>query len=119
MTVPDGLLQVTITDEDVARLRALVGETTLTDQQLAEALAITLTEDGTLDFNLAAADVWSQKAAAAAELVDTAESGSSRKLSDIAKNALLMEKSFRAKAEEALVVEEVVARPKVNSITRG
>jgi len=119
MTVPDGLLSVTITDEDVARLRTLVGETTLTDQQLAEILALTLTPAGELDFNLAAADVWSQKAAAAAELVDVSESGSSRKLSDVAKNALAMEKAFREKAAATVVVEDVVVRPKVGSIVRG
>lgn len=46
--------------------------------------------DDSTTLNAAAARVWSEKAAVFAELVDVSESGSSRKLSDLRKNALEM-----------------------------
>lgn len=62
-------------------------DTTYPDDMLSE-LIDSLGVDG------AAAQIWREKAAASAEMVDTTESGSSRKLSDLHKNALDMAAGF-------------------------
>jgi hypothetical protein len=48
------------------------------------------------NLRLAAAVIWEQKAAAAAALVDTTESGSSRRLGSLYNNYLAMAKQYRA-----------------------
>jgi phage portal protein BeeE len=55
-------------------------------------LAILIDQQGSV--SAAAAAVWRYKAAAMATMVDTTESGSSRKLSDLHKNALEMAAGF-------------------------
>lgn len=47
----------------------------------------------------AASDIWMLKAAEAADFVDTAESGSSRKMSQLADNALRMAQAMKAEDE--------------------
>jgi hypothetical protein len=48
----------------------------------------------TLGFELAAAQLWTEKAASYAGLVDVTESGSSRRMSQLASNALKMAEAF-------------------------
>lgn len=52
----------------------------------------------------AAAVIWREKAAATSGLVDVSESGSSRKLSDVSKNALEMAKGFDSVVQQTVVV---------------
>jgi hypothetical protein len=59
-----------------------------TDEVYTDAVIDGMIED--LGFNAAVAAVWTEKAASAAGLVDTTESGSSRKLSDLHKQYLAM-----------------------------
>lgn len=59
------------------------------DDLLAEIL------DAETSVAAAAAVIWREKAAALAAMVDTTESGSSRKLSDLHANALAMAKGFQ------------------------
>lgn len=82
------------TPAEIARLRRLIGEPNdtapWTDAALAEII------DNSDDLDLAALEVWEAKAASAASMVDTAESGSSRKLSQLHEQALKMVAHYRA-----------------------
>lgn len=73
---------------DIVRLRLLIGEpddtTPWTDDVLAGII------DGADDLNTAALEVWEAKAASAASMVDTTESGSSRRMSQLHDQALKM-----------------------------
>jgi hypothetical protein len=80
------------TTEEVAELRRMIAEpseTTYTD------LALSALIDAS-NLYQAAVSIWSQKASAYAGLVDITESGSSRKLSDLQKNALAMASFYKA-----------------------
>lgn len=70
------------------------GESDYNDDQLDAILAA---NDG--DLPAAAAAVWREKAAAAAELVDLTEGASSRKLSDLSANALRMADMYQDQAD--------------------
>jgi hypothetical protein len=74
-------------DATIARFRRM---TDLEDDDpvYTDAVIDGMIED--LGFNAAVAAVWTEKAASAAGLVDTTESGSSRKLSDLHKQYLDM-----------------------------
>lgn len=78
--------------EEIARLRLLVGEPdseVYTDEDLD-----TRIETADSDLNKASYEIWTEKAAAAAELVDISEGGSSRKMGDIYEQALSMARHF-------------------------
>ena len=81
------------TPEQIAALRLLIAEpadsATYTDAVLGA--MIDAADD---ELNQAAYEVWVQKAAAAAELVDISEGGSTRKMGDIYEQALSMAKHF-------------------------
>lgn len=100
--------------EEVASLRRMVAEptdTTYTDEALSALIDTEESVEG------AAGVVWREKAASAATLVNVSESGSSRSLSDIHKNALAMAKFY-----EALDVTEdeiIAAAPFTSSIERS
>lgn len=70
------------------------GESDYNDDQLNAILA---ENDGNLP--AAAAAVWREKAAKAAELVDLVEGASSRKLSDLSANALRMAAMYQGQAD--------------------
>jgi|SRR5918994_2134873 hypothetical protein len=78
---------------EIARLRRLIGEPTdtapWTDAILADII------DNADDLDTAALEVWEAKAASAASMVDTAESGSSRRLSQLHEQALKMVAHYR------------------------
>jgi hypothetical protein len=88
------------TVEQIATLRIYVAEpdeTDWTDEMLSSVI------DSTSSLNLAAVEVWDSKAAAAATLVDISEGGSSRKNSDLLKNAQIMRGLFYDREQTALV----------------
>jgi len=68
------------TESELARLRRMT-DLDPTDEVYTDSLLDGIIED--LGFESAAAQVWREKAAAAAALVDTTESGSSRRLSGL------------------------------------
>lgn len=80
------------TIDEVHQLRRMTGldpdDTTYT----GELLSAYIDNLGTLE--AAASAVWAEKAAVAANLVDITESGSSRRLSQLADNALKMRTAF-------------------------
>jgi hypothetical protein len=79
------------TIEDVAQLRLMIGEpdeSTYTDAMLGALLDGYAT--ATIPLSRAARDIWYQKAAGYADLVDISEGGSQRKNGDLHKRALTM-----------------------------
>lgn len=78
---------------DIVRLRRLIGEPDdaepWTDAVLSDII------DDAADINSAALEVWEAKAAQSASFVDTTESGSSRKLSQVNDQALKMVDYFK------------------------
>lgn len=102
--------------EDVNKLRDLIGEPDesngWTNEKLAEII------DASASVVEAAAKVWTSKAATYATLVDVSESGSSRKLSDLHKNALAMSSHYN-QAHQATLPPVTTAGPVVNRIRRS
>lgn len=89
--------------EEVAQLRLLIAEGTpekYDDAQLSDIL-----DNAQGDQNQAAYEIWVQKAASAAELVDVSEGGSSRKMGDIYEQALTMANFFGAKVPGGVTPE--------------
>lgn len=89
------------TPEQVAALRLLIDEpdeTTYTDVALSNKIDA---RQGNLD--LAAYDVWTEKASAAADLVDVSEGGSSRKMGDLHEQAMAMAKFYAERAQSPVV----------------
>ncbi len=81
---------------EVQRLRSLTGYVEADpydDQQLSDLI-------DALGINRVAAMIWQQKAAQYASLVDTSESGSSRSMSQLHKNALTMAANFTKAAQD-------------------
>ena len=77
------------TEQQIARLRQLVGDTTLTDEQLGVII------DGATNFELAVAEVWQTLAAQYSTVTNLSEAGSSRSLGDLFKNAQAMATYYR------------------------
>lgn len=122
----DELLMVAVSGDvtgSITRVRRMVDETDLvntlyTDTQIQEYIDENTSVDG-IDYNGTAATIWEEKAGYYSALVDVSESGSSRKMSDMYKNALALAKLYRQKQTDSLPEEEpVVQRPKVASIVR-
>lgn len=103
---------VVVSGDEVARLRAVVGDTELTDADLA-AILVTMGS-----FDAAAAEVWGRKAASFASLVDVSESGSSRKLSDLHRNALAMQKMFTDRVAATAAPVASSSRARTRAIVR-
>lgn len=82
------------TVEEIAALRLLVAERIdaepYTDAGLSERI------DAAGDLNTVAAAIWQEKAAKYADLVDTSEGGSSRRMGDLHEQALNMVSHFRS-----------------------
>jgi hypothetical protein len=102
VAAPDVIVDgITVPGMYIDALRGMIGESALSDEQLATVLVANRNDDGTFNLNRAASDVWLGKAAQYAELVDVSESGSSRKLSDLHKNALTMAARYGSDDEAA------------------
>jgi hypothetical protein len=84
------------TAAQIAALRQLVNEPTTTpfDDATLGDLIDSLTVDG------AAAEVWTRKAASLSSAVDMSEGGSSRKNSDLMRNATAMAALFRGRVND-------------------
>lgn len=78
--------------DDIARLRRVTALEPA-DAVYTDSLLGGMIDD--LGFEAAASRVWQEKAAVAASLVDTTESGSSRRLSQLQENALRMSQQYR------------------------
>lgn len=96
---PEGTL--TGSTPPVTRLREMTDAGTEFDDSQLQATIDSNTDPvtGVIDYDAAARHIWSIKAARYAALVDVSESGSSRKLSDLHKNALAMVKQYTPSSE--------------------
>lgn len=102
------------TAEDVARLRRLTNEptdTTYTNIILSAYI------DAALTVELAASEVWLEKAAKYSALVDTTEGSSSRKMSQLRDAALKMAELYGGGS--AVVTPVAADRPRSRAIVRG
>lgn len=103
------------TAEQIAELRLLIAEPTgdvYTDEILS-----TIIDARSGEMNGAAYDVWVQKAAAAAELVDITEGGSSRKMGDVYEQALSMARHF-ANATPGGTAPDAPRYPRLSKLRR-
>lgn len=99
-------------DEDIETLVLMVGSELLTPEEMGKIIDL---NDGDLTF--AAAQVWEIRAGKYHGLVDITESGSSRKMSDLHKNALAMAANYRGRG--VIAEEEVTSgRSGTRRITR-
>lgn len=94
------------TTEQLAAIRLLIGAGALQDAEI-NSLIDQATTDGETDMLLAQASVWEALAARYHGLVDTSESGSSRSMSQMFKNATSMAAAIRAQitARDEVVIE--------------
>lgn len=70
------------------------------------------------NLNLASAQIWEEKAAKYSELVDTSESGSSRKQSSLFENAVKMVEYYTNKADEEEESDDLAGRARTRLIVR-
>jgi hypothetical protein len=85
------------TDEEVIQLRRLASYNDFEPYDDPQ-LSAMIDEGG---INRAAFRLWNEAASSAATLVNVSESGSSRNMGDVHKNALAMAKYFKGLADEA------------------
>lgn len=102
-------------DADIETLRRLVDEPT--EDIYSDTDLETLLDSG--DMNTSALSIWEEKMARYSTMVDTSESGSSRKNSDLFNSATRMAKYYRdilgVEEEETIDVSE---RPRTRRIVR-
>jgi hypothetical protein len=84
---------------EIAAFRLLIDEHD--DAQPYSDLSLSTRLDGATSTQSLAAEIWREKAATYASLVNVTESGSSRSMSDLHKNALNMAKEFAGADPEA------------------
>jgi len=108
---------------EIAYVRELISEPDdsngWTDARISTFIENNRNADGTINLKLPASDIWGVKATSYSTMVDVTESGSSRKMSDLLKNALLLQKSLR-EGDDGLpdVVDPLALRPRTRAITR-
>lgn len=105
------------TTEQIAQLKALLGPAGfgVNDTDLG-----VLIDSANGDLNKVAADRWGTYASSTANLVNVSESGSSRNMSEVHKNALNMAAYFRKLSESANPTPEPVSdRPRTRPIVRA
>lgn len=100
---------------DIARLRLMLGPNVLDDPTLGEVIDVTASTDP-LEW---AATAWEAVAGRYHSLVNISESGSSRQMSDMHKNALAMAAAYRKRLDAVAVVDEgITGRSTTRRITR-
>jgi Cdc6-like AAA superfamily ATPase len=102
------------TSEEVAALRRMTDEPTTTNYT---DLAFSAILDAATSAEAAAAAVWQEKAGRYASLVNTSESGSSRNMGDLHKNALNMAKHYASLASPG--TDETINAPFTVDIERS
>ena len=102
--------------EDIQKLRILINEPDDTNGWTDEILGDII--DAADSLNAAASGIWTSKAGTYSTMVDVAESGSSRKLGDMYKNALGMSKHFKD-LEDAATPAPVADAPILRRLSRG
>lgn len=105
--------------EQIAAIRLLVGPGAMTDDEIGKLIDQATTDDET-DMLTAQALVWESMAGRYHALVDTSESGSSRAMSQMFKNATAMAAALRAQiaARDEVTVVAGRSRSTTRRITR-
>lgn len=104
------------TPEDVALVREYINELN-EDNGWTDARIATFV-DGTTNTAYAAADIWAVKAGTFAGLVNVSESGSSRNLGDLLKQAKEMEAHYRKRGDAIDAPVAVDSGPVIRRLTR-
>lgn len=99
------------TQEEIDQARALVPDTSLTDEQIN-----TIIDDSDC-LNQAIGKIWGELAGHLASLVNISEAGSSRSMGDLQKNALSMAKYY-ADLGCGNVITPTTARTRTRAIVR-
>lgn len=105
------------TEDDIIALRLKIDEPkqdTYDDDELDARL-----EAAGGNQNKVAYDIWSDKAASLASLVTVSESGSSRNMGDLSKNALSMAEHFRRRAADDSAGEDPAVPASARARTRA
>lgn len=103
------------TAEAIAELRRKISEpdqTTYIDADLSSRI-----DDAGGDINAVASDIWEDKASQYSEMVDISEAGSSRKNSQLMKNALEQAAHYASKTASAAA--DTADRPRTRAIVRS
>lgn len=101
---------------EIAALRLSIAESDETTYSDAE-LATRLDADGSTSDSVAY-DIWIEKAAAAADLVDITEGGSSRKNGDLHEQALAMANVFASRVVSGQTPPGLGSGPRIRPLTR-
>lgn len=103
------------TPEQIAALRLLIAEPS--EETYTDAVLMAL-YDAAANPNLVAYDIWTQKAAAVAGLVDVSEGGSSRKMGDLYEQYLSMAATFATRATSETLPPTGAGSLRIKSLTR-
>lgn len=106
------------TAEQVSALRLLIAEPDDTDPYTTTTLFARIDAAGA-DLDRLAYEIWTEKAAAFATLVDISEGGSSRKSGDLHEQALAMAKVFADRAIAGEAPPGSSSRTRVYRLTRA
>lgn len=110
------------TASEIALVRQLINEpgddNGWTDERIGELIEANRDSEDAVNLKLVASDIWGIKASSFSKMVDITESGSSRKMGDLLKNALLLQKSLRETTAPVEVADPLADRPRTRAITR-
>lgn len=105
------------TAEQIADLRLLIADTDPANYKYTDTYLSNLIDAQSGELNRSAYEVWVQKAASSAELVDISEGGSSRKMGDVYEQALTMARHF-ANATPGGVEPDSPRYPRLSKLRR-
>jgi hypothetical protein len=100
------------TQEEIDQARALVPDTSLTDEQINAIL------DGSACLNQAVGKMWGELAGHLSNLVNISEAGSSRSMGDLQRNALSMAKYYSDLGCGETPVDQDAKRTRTRAIVR-
>lgn len=104
------------TAEQITTLRRMIDDPAGADQIYSDLSLSALIDQAEGDLDATAAELWQEKAASFSRLVDVSEAGSSRKMSDLYKNALTMAKHYQERVQ--VVSADLSGRTRVRPIVR-
>lgn len=104
------------TESDIKTVRDFVNEPFVEGTSWPDTRIDAIIDANDGDLRAAAADIWTMKASSFSFLVDVSENGSSRKMSDVHKNALAMARQFRGESVDLAAAQSL--RPTTRAIVR-
>ena len=111
------------TSAEIARIRDMISEPDesngWTDTRIGDLIEASRELDGTPDYPETAANAWGEKASYLAGLVDVAESGSSRRMSQAFDHALAMSKLYGAQVSSTATSEATLTSGRIVRPNRG